>query len=221
MLHTNLTPEKGELVGTLMGDKGVFKIQRRYGFYHGYDLSRYTRCSMSVCLGKDRAWGEHLSGLLMKSFGVHGSTYFDGREWRLWCSSSRAFSDLAKYYSPAWNSHLWRVTRPLFKAHTEVREGVVRGYFNADGYPNFSKARNQVSLKATTVNKIGADSMRRLLATIGYKSGVYMRYKEDEVWELCIARQEDVVDFYKCIGFSIRRKQNKLRTMLVRKGLLS
>jgi intein-encoded DNA endonuclease-like protein len=102
-----------------------------------------------------------------------------------------------------------------------VREGVVRGYFNADGYPNFSKARNQVSLKATTVNKIGADSMRRLLATIGYKSGVYMRYKEDEVWELCIARQEDVVDFYKCIGFSIRRKQNKLRTMLVRKGLLS
>ena len=219
-MDNSLTPEKGELIGSLMGDKGVFKIQRRHGFYRGYDLSKYTRCSMSVCLGRDREWGEHISRLMSKSYGVHGTTYIDGREYRFWSSSSRVFHDLANYYSPSWNCHRWRVIEPIFRAPLSVREGVIRGYFSADGYPDFSNARDQVSLKATTVNKPGADSMRRLLETIGFRPGVYRRYKVKDVWELCVARQADVLDFYNRIGFSIARKQTKLRSMLVRKGIL-
>lgn len=220
ILSSHLTPEKGELIGSLMGDKGVFRIQHRHGFYNGYDLRKYTRCAMSVCLGRDWTWGERLSELMLKSYGVRGTTYRDGREWRYWCSSTRAFRDLSNFYSPDWNCHLWRVTKPFFRADSDVKEGVIRGYFNADGYPNYSKARNQVSLKATTVNRRGVDSMKKLLGTIGYHPGVYRRYADKDVWELCLARQEDVVSFYRRVGFSIGRKQHKLRSMLLRKGLI-
>lgn len=204
-----------------MGDKGIFKIVQRHGFYHGYDLSKYTRCVMSICLGNDRDWGLHLARLLMNSYGVHGSTYFDRNEWRFWCSSSRAFRDLSHYYHPDWNCHLWRVTKPIFDAIPEIKEGVVRGYFDADGYPNFSKARQQVSLKATSVNRLGVELMRDLLRTIGYEPRVYRRYKAADVWELCIARQADVVRFHRRIGFSIRRKQLRLGMILARRGLFS
>ena len=215
-----LTAEKGELVGALMGDKGTFKVQRRHGFYGGYDLSKYTRCAMSVCLGKDKDWGDHLASLLFKSYGVRGSTYLDGHEWRFWSSSTRAFQDLSEYYKPEWNCHSWCVTEPIFSAMPDAKEGVVRGYFDADGYPHFSKARNQVSLKATSTNRLGVESMKKLLATIGYNAGVYRRYSNSEVWELCIARQQDVLRFYVQIGFSIRRKQARLAAMLARKGLI-
>src|SRR5579863_1109708 len=75
---SDLTPEKGELVGALMGDKGTFKIQQRHGFYHGYDLSKYTRCTMSICLGRDKEWGTRLANLMMISYGVHGSRISTG-----------------------------------------------------------------------------------------------------------------------------------------------
>jgi len=221
LLSANLTPEKGELVGSLMGDKGTFKVQRRHGYYNGYDLSRYRRCTMSICFGKDKSRGSRLSGLLMKSYGVHGSTYLDGREWRFWCSSSRAFRDLSTYYRPDWSCRSWRVTAPIFRANRAVKEAVIRGYFNADGYPNFSVARNEVALKATTVNCQGINTMSRLLQSLGYQAHVYRRYKNRNVWELCIARQDDVLRFYEFIQFGIRRKQRKLRLMLERKGLLT
>ncbi len=221
MQSGGLTPEKGELVGTLMGDKGTFKIQHRYGIYNGYDLSKYARCAMSVCLGIDRDWGDHLAGLMMRSYGVHGSTYLDGPEWRFWCSSSRAFRDLARYYSPEWGSHNWRVSQELLGARTRVREGVVRGYFNADGYSNFSKARKQVSLKATSVNYCGLVSMKDLLRTVDYRAAVYRRYKARDVWELTICRQSDVLRFFHQIGFSVRRKQESFAGMLMMKGVLN
>ena len=203
-----------------MGDKGAFKRLRRYGFSHGYDQSKYTRCVMSICLGKDKAWGDHLTDLLVSSYGVHGTIYYDGRQWLFWTNSSRVFSDLSAYYHPEWNSHFWKVTSPIFEASSTARKAVVRGYFDADGYPNFSKARNQVSLKATSVNRGGIESMKDLLRTIGYGAGIYRRYKSKDVWELCIARHQDVVRFYSHIGFSIVRKQRKLATMLIYKGLL-
>jgi hypothetical protein len=167
----------------------------------------------------DREWGTHLAGLLMRSYGVHGSTYHDGHEWRLWCSSSRAFRDLSNYYQPEWNCRRWIVGPAFFEGSFEVKQGVVRGYFNADGYPNFSRARQQVSLLATSVNYNGLVSMKDLLGAIGYTAGVYRRYKGEKIWELRINRQNDVVRFYREIGFSIERKQEKLAAMLAQKGL--
>src|SRR5579863_1109709 len=55
-------------------------------------------------------------------------TYFDGREWRFWSSSSKAFRDLSQYYHPNWNCHRWRVTEPILEASPSVKERVVGGY---------------------------------------------------------------------------------------------
>ncbi|HLQ06429.1 MAG TPA: LAGLIDADG family homing endonuclease [Nitrososphaerales archaeon] len=106
------------------------------------------------------------------------------------------------------------MTEPIFEASPLVKERVIRGYFDADGYPNFSKARRQVSVKATSVNKLGVESMKTLLETIGYGPGVYRRYNDAEVWELCIGRRDEVVRFHNRIGFSIHRKQEKLGKMM-------
>ena len=63
--------------------------------------------------------------------------------------------------------------------------------------------------------------MKKLLESLGYKPGVYRRYSDGSAWELCIARQGDVLRFYTKIGFSIEQKQEGLRGMLIRKGLLA
>lgn len=54
------------------------------------------------------------------------------------------------------------VTRPIFDAGTPAKKRVILGYFDADGYPYFSRVRNQVSVKAISVNKAGPNSMKEL-----------------------------------------------------------
>ena len=59
------------------------------------------------------------------------------------------------------------------------------------------------------------------MESVGYRAGVYRRCRDDSAWELCVANQDDVLRFYDRIGFSIKRKQDKLRAMLKRKGLIT
>jgi intein/homing endonuclease len=209
-----LTPEKAELVGALTGDKGVFKKTRRYGYYRGYDLSRYHRYQISICLGKDRDWSSHISDLIFRGYGLHGSVCYDKNEWRFHSSSTRVFKELSQYYDPGWNARKWRISAEISGSPARVRRGFARGYFDADGYPYFSKSRKKVLVQINSVNKRGLTDMRELLQSLGYNPGLYRRYKNRDVWEVTIQRKSEVIRFLNEIGFSIRRKQQKLRSML-------
>lgn len=212
----SLTPEKAEILGALIGDKGTFKRTRRYGFYKGYDLSKYHRCVISICLGFDFGWGQHISNLVSRSYGLRGSICWDGKEWRFISSSTRIFQDLSRYYDSEWNARSWRVSPILFRASSQIKQGLIRGYFDADGYPKFSEAREKVLVQVNSVNRNGLMDMKRLLQSLGYNPGLYKRYKESNVWELVIIRQGEAIRFLSQIGFSIGRKQTKLETMLER-----
>jgi len=211
---TRLNSETAELVGALTGDKGVFKRTRRYGFYHGYDLSKYHRYQISICLGKDRDWGQHISDLIFRNYGLRGSICYDKNEWRFHSSSTRVFKDLSSYYDPTWNARKWRINPAVLNSAAPIRRSFARGYFDADGYPYFSKSRDKVFVQINSVNKKGLEDMRELLRSLGYNPGLYRRYKKREVWEVTIQRKSEVIRFYSEIGFSIRRKQGKLRRML-------
>lgn len=205
-------------MGALIGDKGIIKKTKRYGHYKGYDLSKYHRYVITVCLGNDFEWGRHISDLIFRTYRLRGSVYHDGREWVFTSSSSRIFSDLSQYYKPVWNARTWRIAPILFRSSPQIRHSLIRGYFDADGYPHFSEARRQVLVQANSVNKNGLTDMRRLLWSIGYNPGLYKRYKNRDVWELSIIRKSEVLRFFKQISFSIERKQRKLEHMLRRKG---
>ncbi len=209
--------ETAELVGALTGDKGVFKKTRRYGFYRGYDLSKYHRYQISICLGRDKDWGQHISDLIFRTYGLRGSICYDKNEWRFHSSSTRVFKDLSPYYDPSWNARRWRVSPALLGSAAKMRRAFARGYFDADGYPYFSKSRDKVFVQINSVNRQGLEDMRELLQSLGYHPGLYRRYKKREVWEVTIQRKPEVIRFYDEIGFSIRRKQEKLRRMLRRK----
>jgi intein/homing endonuclease len=209
-----LTPEKAELVGALTGDKGVFKKTHRYGYYNGYDLSRYHRYQIWICLGKDKDWGSHISDLIFQGYGLRGSVCYDRNEWRFHSSSTRVFKELSSYYDPSWNARKWRINTELLGSSGEVRRRFARGYFDADGYPYFSKSRKKVLVQINSVNKNGLNGMRHLLLSLGYRPGLYRRYKKRDVWEVTIQRKSEVIRFSREIGFSIRRKQQKLRRML-------
>jgi intein-encoded DNA endonuclease-like protein len=56
--------------------------------------------------------------------------------------------------------------------------------------------------------------MRHLLRSLDYHPGLYRRYKKRDVWEVTIQRKSEVIRFLGEIGFSIRRKQQKLIRMI-------
>jgi len=132
-------------------------------------------------------------------------------------TSARQFKNLSKYYLPSWNTRKWRVSLAIRSSSTDVRRRFVRGYFDADGYPYFHKARNRVVVKVNSVNNRGLKDVRGLLERLGYHPGLYTRYKGRAVWEVTIQRKKEVFRFFDEIGFSIARKQNKLLKMLKQK----
>jgi len=209
-----LSAESAEILGALIGDKGTLKRTRRYGSYKGYDLSKYHRYLVSICLGKDEEWGHHISDLMFRSYGLRGSTYYDVDEWRFLSNSTRVFKELSLYYYPEWRARTWRIHASLFGAPTKVRKSLVRGYFDADGYPRYSKARRMVLVQVNSVNKNGLLDMRRLLQSLQFNPGLYRRYRTRDVWELTIQRKSEVFRFLNEIGFSIMRKQTRLKQML-------
>jgi len=214
MAGASPTPDNAELLGALTGDKGIFKKTRRYGFYNGYDLSKYHRYQISICLGKDKDWGSHISDLIFRGYGLHGSVCREEREWRFHSSSTRVFKDLSRYYDPTWNARKWRISPVLLRSPTDIRRRFARGYFDADGYPYYNKSRDKVLVQINSVNRNGLTDMRELLRSLGYNPGLYKRYKNRSVWEITIQRKSEVIRFANDIGFSIQRKQEKLRNML-------
>ena len=198
----------------MTGDRGAFKKTHSYGYYKGYDASKWVRYVTKVCVGIDKDWGLHLSDLIFHEYGIHGSVYWDRNEWRLESSSARLYRDLSNYYQQEWNTRSWRVTPALFTAAIKVRRAFVRGYFDADGYPYFGKARNHVYVQVNSVNYSGLLDAKRLLEGIGFHPGLYRRYKKRDVWELTIHRKQEVFRFSTEVTFSIRRKQEKLEKML-------
>ncbi len=215
-----LGENQAELLGALTGEKGIFKKTRRYGWYDGYDLSKYSRFQTSICLGPDKEWGEHISNLVEQCYGSRGSVYFDRNEWRFASSSARLFRDLSLYYDPTWNAHRWRVSRCLFTLSEAPRKRFLRGLFDADGYPRLNPARRVVLVQINSVNFLGLTDVKVLLKSLGYHPGLYRRYKLRDVWELVIARTKEVERFHKEIGFSISRKQSALGQMIQKVGLL-
>jgi len=217
---TVVSPEKAELLGCVIGDKGIFKRTTRYGCYKGYDLRKYHRYVISICLGNDVDWGYHISRLAFQSYGIRGSTYHDGREWKFISNSTRMFNDLSQYYDPKWNARNWRICDRLFHTSRHVREGLLRGYFDADGYPYFSESRQEVLVQVNSVNLEGLMDMKCLFEGIGYNPGLYKRYSNRDVWQLSLLRKADVLHFFSQIRFSINRKQNRLESLLRRNAIL-
>lgn len=214
MFLGGITPRKAEFLGALTGDRGAFKKTHSSGFYRGYDMSKWVRYVTKICVGVDKDWGVHLSNLIFQEYGVRGSLYWDRNEWRLESSSSRLHRDLANYFKQEWNARSWRVSPALFSAPIGVRRAFIRGYFDADGYPYFSKARHHVYVQVNSVNLNGVMDTKRLLESVGFHPGLYRRYKARDVWELTIHRKSEVFRYSTEIKFSIARKQAKLLKML-------
>jgi hypothetical protein len=217
MESSSLTPGRAEFLGAMTGDKRVFKQTHGYGFYRGYDQSKYKRYITSICLGADKEWGKRLSGIAFKEFGIRGSIYWDRDEWFLFTSSARLFRGLSPYYSPEWNARKWRISPAILDSSVAARRRFAVGYFDADGYPYFSKSQNRIFVQVNSVNKRGLEDFKRLLESLGYHPGLYRRYKHREVWQVVIQRKREIFRFTREIGFSISRKQSKLLRMIARK----
>ena len=209
-----ITPGLAEVLGALTGDRGAFKETHGYDSSHDPHGSKRARYATKVCVGLDKEWGLHLSSLIFKDYGVHGSVYWDRNEWRFETSSAALYKDMHRFYKPEWNARTWRINPSLFGYRAEIRRSFARGYFDADGYPYLSKARSHVYVQVNSVNYFGLSDGKRLLESLGFHPGLYRRYREREVWELTIHRKAELFKFHQEIGFSIKRKQAHLREML-------
>ena len=212
-----ISPGLAEILGALTGDRGAFKETQRPPAVTTSYIPKAGLYVTKVCVGLDREWGHRLSNLVFQDCSHRGSVYWDKNEWRFEARSQELYKHLHQFYRPEWRARTWRISPLLFTFSVEIRRSFIRGYFDADGYPYFSKARNHVYIQVNSVNYHGLADGRRLLESLGFHPGLYRRYKARDVWELTIHRKFELIKFHNEIGFSLSRKQSDLMKMLVRR----
>jgi intein/homing endonuclease len=204
-----LTPEKAEIIGALLGDKVRFGFFKRYG---NWTKSKKPRGILEICLGSNAQWGEHLSDLAFRAYGLRGSTYPLKKpyprqpEWRFSISSPRVVKDLLPYFDPAWRAATWRIVPAILESPKTSIRALLRGYMDADGFVHKSSTRG---VRVESVNENGINDVLVLFGKLGIEGRIYRR-KSKKVWALQISRKRNISRYRKLVGFSQPHKSKAL-----------
>ena len=207
-----LTPEKAEIIDALIGDKTRFGFFKRYRMWKRRNS---TRGVLEICLGSSPEWGEHLSALTFRAYGLRGCIYVLRKppprksEWRFTVSSSRVVQDLSAYLSIGYNARTWAICPAMKEAKTETIRGLLRGYMDADGFAHSSNTRG---VRDESVNGRGLREVAQLFSKLGIDSRLYRR-RANRVWAVQITRKPNVMRYRWLVGFSLSHKKKALDTV--------
>ena len=96
-------------------------------------------------------------------------------------------------------------------SNSELKKGFLRGLFDSDGSVIVRKGTCRAEITLTNKDEKLILLTRDLLKDLGINSHIY-RYPE--ILKLYIGTKEDVMKFYKIVGFSIKRKLEKISSVL-------
>lgn len=205
-----LTKEKAYIFGVLAGDGSIRRGTHRLDSSK-VDLSatdeefviEFTRCLEEVYRLKPSVYkraNNHLS-------------IFRGREIRskkpiyeACLRSVKAVEDLLSY-SVSFKTEDWRVPEVIKEAQPEIKGSYLRGFFDSEGTaaPHMNEGCRYVY--AFSKNLEGLRDIQVLLRDIGIESRVF---QHPRIHKLLISRRKNLKKFAKFVGFTIKRKMQKL-----------
>lgn len=197
--NIGLTPEKSYILGVLCGDGWISSNNLRIGLR---------------CIDKD--FVQEFQKNIMKVYGIFCKIRMDKPKNSRWSmqfvldlNSRLACEDVLSYGK--FNSDDWRVPKEIISSNDiKLIGSFLRGFYDSEGHVS----SKWYHLKATTSNKAGFSDILYLLKRLkihyitGFKKHKNPRYKLG--YEVYITGSDSYKIFKKYIGFSIKRKQDKL-----------
>jgi len=193
-----LTKSKAYLLGVLCGDGYINKS----GFI------------MQVT---DPDFIQHVSNAIYDVYGITSSiykkpatiltrgnrTYLCQPTTRLVTFSMTMVEDLSRYGN--FRTYVWRIPEEILCGNDLMKQSFLQGFFDSEG--TFTHAHVALS----SANLQGLQQVQRLLIELGIKATLCTYGREHQMY---ITGQQNMLLFAKQIGFSIRRKQDKLQYYL-------
>lgn len=183
--HENLSSEKSYILGVLCGD--------------GYIDKKVIRLEIR----KDEEFIKEFSECIEKVYGLkYEYKYYKKRNtFVLAISNMTMCKDLNKYGN--FRTKTWNVPLEILNSNKEVMAKFLKGFYDSEG------SVTKYSISLASINKKGILEISRLLKRLNIKSKV----KNYNYPTILIGRRENIMLFKEGVGFTIKRKQERLEGM--------
>lgn len=188
--YSLLNPDKAYILGVLCGDGHINPIFIGFEIRHDHDfIKEFIRCFNTVYgLKYDYKRYKPRNTLLVR------------------INNQIICKDLSRYGK--FGTKEWNVPNEILKSKDEKIIGsFLRGFFDSEG----SVSRS--TIVCSSINKTGLDEIAELLSILGIKSTI-KPIRNGKYYTLYIFRKERFKIFRDKVGFSIKRKINKVNDIL-------
>jgi hypothetical protein len=195
--HSVFLKEKARVIGFIMGDGSITRIDRCPALQH-HDISFYPDDEVMLNLFLDDFEKLYLKKPRVKNLGK----YYCVR-----VNSKPACDDLRSYGS--FSSLEWKF--PIKLKTQEEKIEWIKAIFDCEAYVGPKDIRIQ------SVSKQGIESVQKLLNDLGISSKIYTYKRKNKNhnlnYILCITNKENIKKYNSLIGFNHSKKSIKLKNM--------
>lgn len=209
-IPVELTPEGAYILGALLGDKALISKRKIRNGKHWK-----TRYIVSLAIGRDNDFGEAFLSCIRILFRRNlGFLNAKGKPHAKAIAYSKAvYLYVARFIDLSWRAKTWRVPEAIKNASDPIKSSFLKGLFDAEA------SAFQYSVTMMLANKPAITDVTKLLESLGIDCGTGCYYKHNrtvfsEVGYLRITGQDNLRKFLRTVGFSIKRKNEKLKTNL-------
>ncbi|MFH0868183.1 MAG: LAGLIDADG family homing endonuclease [Candidatus Woesearchaeota archaeon] len=194
-----LTKEKSRIIAHLIGDGCAF-VSR-----HDYNM-KYEVSDRELLNSFEKDMVEVYGLKLTKGSKPSGKTGKLIPFVRL--RSKLVYEDLLKYSS--YFSKDWKINRKLLNSSREIKREFLKAFFDDEG--SVYKQGNKGITKLYSINLKGLKQIQKMLLEFGITGKIYSGYGlKRNVYAFLI---DDLKLFHKEIGFNLKRKQEKLESLI-------
>ena len=207
-----------------MGGSGIIKMTKEKAYVIGVICGdgcthRTKNDSYQITLSAtDKDFVSEFSRFMLEVYGIKPSigkqksrnpSWKDKMQSRV--CSKEVFEDLMKYSN--FGKYAWRVPNAIMESTKATKCSFLRGFFDSEGSVDMSK-----KLVIVSVNFDGMKDVKKILSSIGILCS--MRHVESKTenrrgtYLIEITGRRSIESYRMDIGFSIRRKQEKLDNLL-------
>ncbi len=140
-------------------------------------------------------------------------------KWQARICSKEVFNDI-KYYGN-FKTLEWTVSPEIKQSDTKIKASFLQGFFDSEGHVDISSRR----VNAVSINLKGLEEIKCLLDDIGIratiKGGYEKRFNRKRLYFINVQDRKSVELFNNLVGFSIKRKQNRLTKLVAQYKLWS
>lgn len=199
VINTGLNPNFGYILGSVLGDGNIAVWSENNGSKH-----YLTRLFV-----KDRDFRDEFVFHVQK-LGAHSTKWFD-RKRKFYC----AVVSSKMLYNHILNFNI----NKLLTADSKVQATFVRGFFDSEGSVTLSKKSNSCLIRAKNKSIVLLQICQNILNLFGIPSTITVvrgsGFNPHGIYfALSVCSQESVSSFYRQVGFTIERKQQKLKKFI-------